>query len=495
MRVSRLDGFGLVIAALVCLGLIVIVFTIVHNGSSSHTRAPVLYPVAPRWGGVRIDPHKIPKAIHKIKHIVIVMQENRSFDHFFGTFPGADGIPMKNGIPTACLPNPAKFISWLMRMSRGCTRPYHDKNGIDTGALHADVSAKEDINGGAMDGFVRVAEASVAGCSFPDTDCMTDPERPDVMGYHDYHEIPNYWAYAKHFVLQDHMFEPTLGPTLPSHLYMVSGWSAVCETSSPLSCRSEIGLQKDIDRDLSDQPDYRWTDLTYMLAKHHVSWRYYISPQTISDCIEGFEPGECQPDPVPSIGTPEQRNPLPDFATVHEDHQLGNIQHYADFFKAARTGSLPSVTWVVPDVEHSDHPRMPLADGQAWVTRVINSIMRGPDWDSSAVFLAWDDWGGFYDHVVPPGVDSSGYGIRVPAMVISPYAKRGFIDHQTLSFDSYLKFIEDDFLGGRRIDPLLNGRPDSRPDVRENAPILGNLIHAFDFRQPPRPPFLLPPYP
>jgi hypothetical protein len=133
-----------------------------------------------------------------------------------------------------------------------------------------------------------------------------------------------------------------------------------------------------------------------------------------------------------------------------------------------------------------------LEKGQAWVTRVINAIMRGPDWESSAIFLAWDDWGGFYDHVKPPEVDAAGYGIRVPAMVISPYAKRGFIDHQTLSFDAYLKFIEDDFLGGRRIDPLLNGRPDPRPNVRENAPQLGNLIHDFDFHQRPRPPYLLP---
>ena len=90
------------------------------------------------------------------------------------------------------------------------------------------------------------------------------------------------------------------------------------------------------------------------------------------------------------------------------------------------------------------------------------------DWSSSAIFLAWDDWGGFYDNVVPPVADSLGYGIRVPAMVISPYARPGYIDPQTLSFDAYLKFAEDDFLGGQRIDPATDGRPDSRPDVREN---------------------------
>jgi phospholipase C len=129
------------------------------------------------------------------------------------------------------------------------------------------------------------------------------------------------------------------------------------------------------------------------------------------------------------------------------------------------------------------------------VTSLVNAVMRSPDWDSTAIFLTWDDWGGFYDHVSPPAVDENGYGLRVPAMVISPYAKRGYIDHQTLSFDAYDKFIEDDFLGGQRIDPRSDGRPDPRPDVRENATILGNLVDDFDFSQSPRPPLILPVHP
>ncbi len=129
------------------------------------------------------------------------------------------------------------------------------------------------------------------------------------------------------------------------------------------------------------------------------------------------------------------------------------------------------------------------------MTGLINTIMHSPDWSSTAIFLAWDDWGGFYDHVEPPAVDAQGYGLRVPGLVISPYAKTGYIDHQMLSFDAYLKFIEDDFLGGARLDPKTDGRPDSRPDVRENAPILGNLVRDFDFSQKPRPPLLLPLHP
>jgi phospholipase C len=121
--------------------------------------------------------------------------------------------------------------------------------------------------------------------------------------------------------------------------------------------------------------------------------------------------------------------------------------------------------------------------------------MASPEWNSTAIFLAWDDWGGFYDHVAPPTVDANGYGLRVPGLVISPYARRGFIDHQTLSFDADLKFIEDDFLGGARLDPTRDGRPDRRPNVRENEPLLGNLVRDFDFSQRPRAPLLLPLHP
>ncbi|MBV8463382.1 MAG: hypothetical protein JO368_08815 [Acidimicrobiales bacterium] len=121
--------------------------------------------------------------------------------------------------------------------------------------------------------------------------------------------------------------------------------------------------------------------------------------------------------------------------------------------------------------------------------------MQSPDWDSTAVFLSWDDWGGFYDHVAPPSADQNGYGLRVPGIVISPYAKAGVIDHQVLSHDAYVKLIEDLFLGGHRIDPSTDGRPDPRPSVREDAAQLGSLLADFDFRQHPRPPAPLPVHP
>jgi phospholipase C len=121
--------------------------------------------------------------------------------------------------------------------------------------------------------------------------------------------------------------------------------------------------------------------------------------------------------------------------------------------------------------------------------------MRSPDWKSTAIFLSWDDCGGFYDHVVPPTVNAQGLGFRVPGLVISPYARHGYIDHQVLSTDSYLRFIEDDFLGGQRIDPATDGRPDGRPFVSEDAPGLGDLSSDFNFARAPRPALLLPLHP
>ena len=153
------------------------------------------------------------------------------------------------------------------------------------------------------------------------------------------------------------------------------------------------------------------------------------------------------------------------------------------------------MSWVVPSGAVSEHPPATVSAGQSYVTSLVNAVMRSPDWKSTAIFLSWDDWGGFYDHVTPPRVDENGYGLRVPAIVISPYAKSGAVDHQTLSFDAYDKFIEDDFLHGQRLDPRTDGRPDPRPTVREDVNILGDLAKDFNFTQKPRAPVLLPVHP
>jgi phospholipase C len=221
-----------------------------------------------------------------------------------------------------------------------------------------------------------------------------------------------------------------------------------------------------------------------------VSWGYYVQTGDQPDCANDSAE-TCAPVPQ-SYRTYGIWNPLPLFTDVQADHQEKNVQPLDNFLTQAHNGTLPSVSWVTPAQLDSEHPFASVHQGQAYVTSVINSVMEGPDWKSSAIFLSWDDWGGFYDGVKPPAVDKNGYGLRVPGITISPYAKKGYIDRTTLSSDAYLKFIEDDFLGGGRLNPKTDGRPDPRPDVRENAKQLGNLAKDFDFNQAPRPPLLLP---
>jgi phospholipase C len=420
--------------------------------------------------------------IHKIRHVVVIMQENRSFDSFFGTYPGADGIPQH-----VCVPDPLRG---------GCDKPYHDRRNRNSGGPHDHLDALLDVAGGEMTGFVERAEAGrrlFCHRHIDSPQCSRTPRKPDVMGWHDWHEIPNYWAYARHFVLQDHMFQPDASWSLPAHLFLVSGWSARCaKRGDPASCAPSVespGAPPGEPQNVTgERPDYAWTDLTYLLHRRHVSWRYYVFKGSQPDCDD--DQMLCAAVPQ-NAHTPGIWNPLPFFDTVRADHQLANVARFSAFVRAARRGTLPNVAWLTPAQSVSDHPPALITRGQAYVTGVVNAIMRSPDWRSTAIFLAWDDWGGFYDHVRPPSVDAQGYGLRVPALVISPYARRGYVDHQVLSFDAYLKFIEDDFLGGRRLDPRTDGRPDPRPDVRENARVLGDLRNDFDFAQRPRPPFLL----
>ena len=280
-------------------------------------------------------PAEATSGIGKIRHVVVIMQENRSFDSFFGTYPGADGIPASNGQFTVCVPDPR---------SKGCDQPYHDPSLVNGGAGHNMAEGTADIDGGKMDGFVRTAEDQPSrGCSAtnPPTPVCLSSNPPDVMGYHDAREIPNYWTYAHDFVLQDHMFEPVDSWSLPAHLYLVSGWSARCASTSPDSCVNDPaqgaggagrlklknlpaafrsclaahGVTKVTRASLTDPKViaageaclgyltpaerqqlfgaggenlalglYSWTDLTYLLHKHGVSWAYYVQSGIQPDC-------------------------------------------------------------------------------------------------------------------------------------------------------------------------------------------------------------------
>lgn len=170
---------------------------------------------------------------------------------------------------------------------------------------------------------------------------------------------------------------------------------------------------------MTTPPDYAWTDQTYLLFKNHVSWKCYVQSGTEPDCAD--DAADCPP--VNQNGkTPSIWNPLPSFDTVKEDRQLPNITDVTNFYRDAKAGTLPAVSWITPSGPNSEHPPALLSDGQAWTTSLINAAMQGPEWDSAVIFLSWDDWGGFYDHV-----------------------------------QAYVKFIEDDFLGGQRIDPSTDG--------------------------------------
>ncbi len=443
-----------------------------------------------RVSGGPAGTYLVAAGIHKIKHVIVVMQENRSFDSYFGTYPGADGIPVRGGVPTVCLPDPAG----------PCSRPYHDPADVNGGGPHGEANAIADVDGGSMDGFIRQRDAARTTCHNPDDPACAQGGTPDVMGYHTAAEIPDYWTYASDFVLDDHMFEPVKSWSLPDHLYLVSAWSAKCKNRSPMSCVNNIAgpyrirqFDNAVRREMATGQtsiDLAWTDITWLLYTHHVSWRFFVQAGTQPDC-DNDSAETCAP-VRQSARTPGIWNPLPLFGDVQHDHQSDYVQSLRSYFSAARAGRLPSVSWITPSQPDSEHPPASVHRGQAYVTSIVNAAMKSPDWDSTAIFLAWDDWGGFYDHVVPPKVDQNGYGLRVPAIVISPYARHGYIDHQTLSSDAYLKFIEDDFLGGARLNPQTDGRPDPRPDVREDEPVLGSMTQDFDFSQPPRARVLLP---
>ena len=201
---------GLVPAAF---GVALLSLTLAACGSSSPSAAP---PQGKRVPGGPTGSYVVASGIHKIKHVIIIEQENRSFDSYFGTYPGADGIP--SGV---CVPVPAG----------GCQAPYHDTADVNGGGPHGDSNAEADVNNGAMNGFIAQATNAKKGCTNPNDPACTNSAAPDVMGYHTAAEIPNYWTYAKDFVLQDHMFEPNASWSLPSHLFTLSEWAATCSTT------------------------------------------------------------------------------------------------------------------------------------------------------------------------------------------------------------------------------------------------------------------------
>jgi phospholipase C len=436
-------------------------------------------PFGPLWSAVA--PSGAKPAGHpnlsKLKHLIFIVQENRSFDSYFGTYPGADGIPS----PLPCLPSE--------RHPSQCETPYPDHAANNQGGPYVSNAQEADIDGGKMDGFViqRELELKKRGCPQDpegvDPDCTPGSKSDivDVLGYHDGTDLPNYWAYAKNDVLMDHFYESVHAWSQPGHLEIFSGWVAKCAQLDPPdvnSCASSLGgdtWNKD-----RPTPDL-WTDITYLLWQHGVSWGVYLDGG--------------QGPPFGHNGVQGIWNVLPGFQTVQEDGQTANaLINLTQFYSDAAAGSLPQVSWVLPQYKESEHPPISIAFGQTYVTGLINAVSSGPDWDSSAIFVVYDDNGGFYDHEPPPfNFDQLGLGVRVPTWLVSPYAKKNYIDHQICSTDCYLKFIEDVFLGGERMSQA--GRPDPRPDYRDEEPEYGDIANDFNFTQAPRPPLILDAHP
>ena len=262
-------------------------------------------------------------ASQKIQHVVVIMQENRSFDHYFGTFPGAEGIPMDaQGNPTVCVPDP--------NADGACVAPYHDTADKNAGGPHTNPAFVTCVDGGKMDGFIKSAEGGSMNCADPTNPNCTNGSMVDVMGYHTDAEIPNYWSYAKTFALHDHMFQTNASWSYPMHVAMVSAWSASCTSDSPMACSSDVELDGTT-LEAGPGNHYPWTEVTWLLHKYGVTWSYYLSKGMDPHC--GNAPNECPPvalDPnVPSIW-----NPLPDFDDVTEDGELGNVQAVDDFYNA-----------------------------------------------------------------------------------------------------------------------------------------------------------------
>ncbi len=356
-------------------------------------------------------PAPAPPKAAPINHIIYVIQENHAFDNYFGTFPGANGIPAGTKLPET--PGGPPMVA-----------PFHLTN-LNHDLPHAFDVAHRAYNGGKMDGFVYAEKSK------------------DTMGYYDGTDLPNYWAYAREFTLMDGFFSSLMGPSLPNHLYTVAAQSGGVENN--LKAAPESG--------------FNFPTMADLLSKSNISWRYYDGKK----------------DPLKF----SLWNPLPGFREFQQDRSLAhNLVPSSQFYADLMNGMLPRVSWVVPNGVESEHPTQNVQLGMWYVTSLVNAVMKSPYWKDTVIFLTWDDYGGFYDHVAPPQLDKYGYGPRVPTIVISPYAKKGFVDHTTYDFTSVLKFIEERF---------------GLPALTERDRTANDMMAAFDFSQTPLAPKVITP--
>jgi phospholipase C len=395
---------------------------------------------------------QVELARRQIEHVVFIVKENRTFDTLFGTFPGADGATRG-------------------KTCDGGTVPLRRARQTSPGPVHSFDQALRAINGGRMDCFDRLFDGR------------------NLEAYVQYHEdqIPNYWAYAKNFVLADHFFSSIYGPTGPEHL-----WTIAAQSDRFVDHERPGQEGSGPAREYCDDPDERAFSFKELsAAEEDEAYAMEETRELVPELVSRFweERWPCTDIPtLPDLleekgiswkyyrGDNPWADPLRQIRHIRRGPMWDKRVPESRFIPDARAGRLPAVSWLVPPVELSDHPPAPLCTGENWTVRVLNAIQQGDDWDSTVVVLTWDDFGGFYDHVPPPHVDLYGLGPRVPAIIISPWAKPGYIESRTLEFSSVLKLIETVFEL-----PSLGPR-----DRRAN-----DMLDAFDFEQEPNPPLIL----
>jgi phospholipase C len=381
---------------------------------------------------------KPPVGITKIKHVVFIVKENRSFDHYFGQFPGADGTT------TGKISTGQTIPLW-----RAPDITPHDQDHTRPGFLNL-------LDGGKMDRHDLIHKTNQNG-EFMAYTQMTQAD------------LPNYWSYAQHFVLPDHMFASFDGASFPNHLYTIAAdgagtleiptggdggkgsWGCDAAPKITVPVMAANGAISEV------FPCFDIQTMADSLNTKGVSWKYYAPPEGARGYV---------------MSTYDAIKHIRDSGQWQT-----NVVPMTDFVNDALNGELPAVSWVVPG-QYSEHPPASTCDGENWSVEQINAIMQGPidQWDSTAIFLVWDDWGGFYDHVAPPTKDRFGLGIRVAAIIISPYAIAGKVSHTYYEFSSVLKFMEEAF----DVPPL------TKRDKNAN-----DLTDSFNFNQTPIAPLVL----
>ena len=381
-----------------------------------------------------------------IKHIVIIMQENHSFDNYFGTYPGANGIP-KN----VCMPRDPDHPN-----HHDCVKPFLSANVTPPDMIHEYHESHIAYDNAKMDGFMQ-----------------GEHQNNSTMSYYDNKTIPYYWELAKHYVLADNFYSSVLSYSLPNHWYTIAGQAPTASIyhGIPQSTKDISPNQKQDQKEYLRESNIINKTIAESFMNHtngDITWKYYYHKINVDgDYKNATINGDAY----------DFWNPFAAKPSSYSEKYASHFVRRGQIFSDLKNGSLPQVSWVMPSDKLSEHPPNNMTVGMDWVVNVVDSIMKSPYWNSTAIIVTWDEYGGFYDHVAPPQIDKYGLGFRVPAIIISPYAKAGYIDHTQYSFESMLKLIEWRF----------NIPPMTARDAHAN-----NLLNAFDFSQKPRPPHIIP---